>query len=94
VALTRIAVQVVEAHRLLDGWPLLPPRRALELLGPQFPDLKVRRYAIRCLWQLTDHELVLYLLQLVQVRLPIPMADRTPSCPFACRIISILSAFL
>merc|ERR1740137_329558 len=39
---------------------------ALELLGPTFQQVEVRRYAVARLQQADDEELLLYLLQLVQ----------------------------
>jgi phosphatidylinositol-4,5-bisphosphate 3-kinase len=50
----------------LKKWPLIEPEHALCLLGPRFPSLEVRQFAIRCLEQLADDCLLLYLLQLVQ----------------------------
>lgn len=40
---------------------------ALELLDSNFADNKVRAYAVRCLEELSDEELLDYLLQLTQV---------------------------
>eukprot|EP01133_Synstelium_polycarpum_P007425 gene7425-8686_t len=55
-----------EAHRLLSIWAPLTPEDALELLDVKFADELVREYAVNCLRSLTDTELTLYLLQLVQ----------------------------
>ena len=57
---------VLLMNEFLRKWPLVEAERALCLLGPRFPSLEVRRYAIRCLQQLPDDSLQLYLLQLVQ----------------------------
>uniref|UniRef100_A0A1A7YDR8 phosphatidylinositol-4,5-bisphosphate 3-kinase n=1 Tax=Iconisemion striatum TaxID=60296 RepID=A0A1A7YDR8_9TELE len=52
---------------LLQIWPKLSPRDALELLDFNYPDQYVREYAVRCLRDMSDEELLQYLLQLVQV---------------------------
>lgn len=57
---------VVIMNDFLKKWPLVEPEHALCLLGPRFPSLEVRRFAIKCLEQLHDDCLLLYLLQLVQ----------------------------
>lgn len=51
---------------LLPQWPKLPPARALELLDFAYADAAVRSYAVDCIRQVNDDELLLYLLQLVQ----------------------------
>lgn len=51
---------------LLQIWKLLKPEQALELLDYSYPDNYVRSFAVRCLRQMSDEELSLYLLQLVQ----------------------------
>ncbi|KAK8756711.1 hypothetical protein V5799_000588 [Amblyomma americanum] len=51
---------------LLQIWKLLKPEQALELLDYSYPDTFVRSFAVRCLRQMNDEELSLYLLQLVQ----------------------------
>lgn len=58
--------QVAIVQQLLKNWPSVPPVNALELLGGQFSDTKVRFFAVKCLYELRDHELADYLLQLVQ----------------------------
>eukprot|EP01132_Coremiostelium_polycephalum_P002852 gene2852-3543_t len=58
---------VAETFILLRNWPVLPPIDALELLDPKFADcVEIREYAVKCLDQLSDYELELYMLQLVQ----------------------------
>uniref|UniRef100_A0A6Q2Y407 phosphatidylinositol-4,5-bisphosphate 3-kinase n=1 Tax=Esox lucius TaxID=8010 RepID=A0A6Q2Y407_ESOLU len=57
--------QVLQA--LLQIWPKLSPRDALELLDFNYPDQYVREYAVGCLKDMSDEELSQYLLQLVQV---------------------------
>ncbi|XP_052246481.1 phosphatidylinositol 4,5-bisphosphate 3-kinase catalytic subunit delta isoform-like isoform X2 [Dreissena polymorpha] len=52
---------------LLSTWPQrISVDSALELLDFNFPDRNVRKYAVDCLQQLRDDEVMLYLLQLVQ----------------------------
>ncbi|XP_017873491.1 PREDICTED: phosphatidylinositol 4,5-bisphosphate 3-kinase catalytic subunit delta isoform [Drosophila arizonae] len=51
---------------LLKMWPLISIERSLELLDYAYPDPAVRGFAIKCLHNLKDEELLLYLLQLVQ----------------------------
>ena len=58
--------EIVEMLSLLRQWPKLPPARALELLDFAYADAAVRSYAIDCIRDVSDDELLLYLLQLVQ----------------------------
>ncbi|XP_035787665.1 phosphatidylinositol 4,5-bisphosphate 3-kinase catalytic subunit delta isoform-like [Anopheles albimanus] len=58
--------EVAEIVSLLQEWPKLPVERALELLDYAYADNNVRRYAVHCLSDIEDDELLLYLLQLVQ----------------------------
>jgi hypothetical protein len=58
--------QVFTVQTMLKSWPQVPPVNALELLGGQYSDTKVRFFAVKCLYELRDHELADYLLQLVQ----------------------------
>uniref|UniRef100_A0A803WB52 phosphatidylinositol-4,5-bisphosphate 3-kinase n=1 Tax=Ficedula albicollis TaxID=59894 RepID=A0A803WB52_FICAL len=60
---------------LLQIWPKLLPREALELLDFNYPDQYVREYAVGCLRQMSDEELSQYLLQLVQVLKYEPFLD-------------------
>ncbi|KAL1454700.1 hypothetical protein MTO96_043707, partial [Rhipicephalus appendiculatus] len=57
---------VAMMQALLQIWKLLKPEQALELLDYSYPDTFVRSFAVRCLHQMDDEELSLYLLQLVQ----------------------------
>lgn len=57
---------VAMMQALLQIWKLLKPEQALELLDYSYPDNFVRSFAVRCLHQMDDEELSLYLLQLVQ----------------------------
>ncbi|ODQ63507.1 phosphatidylinositol 3-kinase [Nadsonia fulvescens var. elongata DSM 6958] len=55
-----------QAVELLPRWAEIDVADALELLGPAFSNRKVRSYAVERLKKASDHELELYLLQLVQ----------------------------
>ncbi|XP_018318828.1 phosphatidylinositol 4,5-bisphosphate 3-kinase catalytic subunit delta isoform [Agrilus planipennis] len=55
-----------EVYALLKDWPHLPVEKALELLDYAYSDQEVRRFAVKCLSNLSDEDLLLYLLQLVQ----------------------------
>uniref|UniRef100_G3VA95 phosphatidylinositol-4,5-bisphosphate 3-kinase n=1 Tax=Sarcophilus harrisii TaxID=9305 RepID=G3VA95_SARHA len=66
---------VAQLQALLQIWPKLPPREALELLDFNYPDQYVREYAVGCLKQMSDEELSQYLLQLVQVLKYEPFLD-------------------
>ena len=66
---TRASVQ------LMHEWAPIGPAAALELLTPSFTNSDVRRYAVTILAQVDDEELLLYLLQLVQVRMRLRMRD-------------------
>lgn len=59
-------MQVAEAISLLQNWPRLPVEKALELLDYAYADQQVRSFAVKCLHSVSDEELSLYLLQLVQ----------------------------
>jgi phosphatidylinositol-4,5-bisphosphate 3-kinase len=53
---------------LLKDWPAIKPEQAMELLDCNFPDPKIREFAVKCLEKyLTDDRLSQYLIQLVQV---------------------------
>uniref|UniRef100_H0UUY5 phosphatidylinositol-4,5-bisphosphate 3-kinase n=1 Tax=Cavia porcellus TaxID=10141 RepID=H0UUY5_CAVPO len=66
---------VAQLQALLQIWPKLSPREALELLDFNYPDQYVREYAVGCLRQMSDEELSQYLLQLVQVLKYEPFLD-------------------
>lgn len=51
---------------ILRGWPKLPAEKCLELLDYAYADQEVRSFAVKCLRNLSDEDLLLYLLQLVQ----------------------------
>lgn len=44
-----VVVCVFQLQALLQIWPPLSPRDALELLDFNYPDQYVREYAVRCL---------------------------------------------
>ncbi|XP_045445644.1 phosphatidylinositol 4,5-bisphosphate 3-kinase catalytic subunit delta isoform [Melitaea cinxia] len=54
------------AARLLAAWPPLRVEAALELLDYAYADAAVRGFAVLCLANISDEDLLLYLLQLVQ----------------------------
>uniref|UniRef100_A0A8C2Z512 phosphatidylinositol-4,5-bisphosphate 3-kinase n=1 Tax=Cyclopterus lumpus TaxID=8103 RepID=A0A8C2Z512_CYCLU len=59
---------MAQLQALLQIWPKLSPRDALELLDFNYPDQYVREYAVGCLRDMRyRYELSQYLLQLVQV---------------------------
>uniref|UniRef100_A0A671SHF1 phosphatidylinositol-4,5-bisphosphate 3-kinase n=1 Tax=Sinocyclocheilus anshuiensis TaxID=1608454 RepID=A0A671SHF1_9TELE len=58
---------MAQLQALLQIWPKLSPRDALELLDFNYPDQYVREFAVYCLRDMSDDELLQYLLQLVQV---------------------------
>lgn len=49
---------VLELSQLLDRWPLLKPERALQLLDYAYPDSNVRSFAVRCLREAGDDEIM------------------------------------
>ncbi|KAI5861082.1 phosphatidylinositol 3-kinase [Durotheca rogersii] len=55
-----------QAIQVLSKWTDIDVDDALELLGPTFDNRAVRAYAVDRLRKADDHELLLYLLQLVQ----------------------------
>lgn len=59
-------VEAKQAVELLPKWAEINIDDALELLGPNFKDANVRSYAVDRLRKASDHELALYLLQLVE----------------------------
>ncbi|CAG9760506.1 unnamed protein product [Ceutorhynchus assimilis] len=60
--------EVSQVMELLTEWPMdkLPVEKSLELLDYAFADQDVRRYAVKCLKDISDEDLLLFLLQLVQ----------------------------
>ena len=58
--------QVVQAHKMIRQWILLPPDEALPMLDARYPDEIVRLYAVERLTSFTDDELSLFMIQLTQ----------------------------
>ncbi|CAH1115059.1 unnamed protein product [Psylliodes chrysocephalus] len=58
--------EVSEVVVMLKKWPKLPVEKALELLDYAYADQEVRKFAVECLYDVSDEDLLLYLLQLVQ----------------------------
>lgn len=58
--------EIAEATALLQYWPKLPVEKSLELLDYAYADQTVRNFAVNCLRDVSDEDLSLYLLQLVQ----------------------------
>lgn len=59
-------VEAKQSVEMLPRWAEIDIDDALELLGPNFQNALVRAYAVDRLRKASDHELELYLLQLVQ----------------------------
>jgi phosphatidylinositol-4,5-bisphosphate 3-kinase len=59
--------KVTEAHKLLKIWAPITMNVALELLDYHFADEKVRSKAVKRLSKLTNDEVLVFLLQLIQV---------------------------
>uniref|UniRef100_K3X7E7 Phosphatidylinositol 3-kinase n=1 Tax=Globisporangium ultimum (strain ATCC 200006 / CBS 805.95 / DAOM BR144) TaxID=431595 RepID=K3X7E7_GLOUD len=57
---------VQEAYQYLYMWEALRPEQAIRLLGPRYPDPKVRAYAVQTLEKMATDDIGLYMLQLVQ----------------------------
>ncbi|CAH1990801.1 unnamed protein product [Acanthoscelides obtectus] len=58
--------EVSQVVALLQQWPKLPVEKSLELLDYAYADQEVRKFAVECLKDVSDEDLLLYLLQLVQ----------------------------
>ncbi|KAF1336495.1 Phosphatidyl inositol kinase, partial [Globisporangium splendens] len=57
---------VQEAYQYLYMWEPLSPEQAIRLLGPRYPDPKVRACAVQTLEKMATDDIGLYMLQLVQ----------------------------
>ncbi|RWS06961.1 phosphatidylinositol 4:5-bisphosphate 3-kinase catalytic subunit beta isoform-like isoform X1 [Dinothrombium tinctorium] len=57
---------MMQMMTLLYSWPPIETETALELLDFAYADCHVRAFAVKCLKQTSDEDLMLYLLQLVQ----------------------------
>ncbi|EAY05852.1 Phosphatidylinositol 3- and 4-kinase family protein [Trichomonas vaginalis G3] len=79
-----VTTQVNEIPALLQRWQRPPPTIALSLLDSQYADHRVREFAVRCLESLSDDEIMLYMLQLIQA-LKYEMYDDSPLCRFLFR---------
>lgn len=51
---------------LIKEWSLISPQLAISLLDAPYPDAEIRSFAVRCLQQLSDDDLLLYMIQMVQ----------------------------
>ncbi|OHT11196.1 Phosphatidylinositol 3- and 4-kinase family protein [Tritrichomonas foetus] len=76
--------QVNEIPLLLNNWEEPTPTTALTLLDAKFADHNIRAYAVNCLENFTDNELMLYSLQLVQA-LKAELYDDSPLVEFLFR---------
>ncbi|EAY19428.1 Phosphatidylinositol 3- and 4-kinase family protein [Trichomonas vaginalis G3] len=79
-----VPTQAHEIAGLLQQWEKPKPAEALSLLDSEFADQRVRAYAVECLESLSDDEIMLYMLQLVQA-LKYEMYDDSPLCRFLFR---------
>jgi hypothetical protein len=63
--------RICELYHLLDHWPPLHVETAIELLDARYVDRRLRRFAVEQLdAALNNDQLQLYLLVLVQARIP------------------------
>ncbi|OHT13175.1 Phosphatidylinositol 3- and 4-kinase family protein [Tritrichomonas foetus] len=76
--------QVREIPLLLKNWSRPSPPLALTLLDGKYADKAIRRYAVECIEDFTDSEIMLYLLQLVQV-LKYELYEDSPLARFLIR---------
>ncbi|KRX06528.1 Protein kinase-like domain [Pseudocohnilembus persalinus] len=61
--------QVEEAHKMLYQWSPIQIEDALPILNAQFPDKKVRLFALQQVSELCDEEFTLFMLELIQILL-------------------------
>ena len=76
--------QILEIPSLLNKWKKLSPTDALCLLDSQYADSTIRSYAVSCLEPLSEDELMLYMLQLIQA-LKYEIYDDSDLCKFLFR---------
>jgi phosphatidylinositol-4,5-bisphosphate 3-kinase len=76
--------QVSEIPLLLQSFTPLEPTEALSLLDAKYADPDVRTYAVKCLEQFRDDQIMLFLLQLVQA-LKYELYDDSPLARFLFR---------
>ncbi|OWF36539.1 Phosphatidylinositol 4-phosphate 3-kinase C2 domain-containing subunit alpha [Mizuhopecten yessoensis] len=55
-----------DVYSLLQSWGGIDPMQALELLLPQYPDNKVRKFAVDCLKKMATDDLIEFIPQLIQ----------------------------
>ena len=77
--------------QLMHEWAPIGPATALELLTPSFSNSDVRRYAVSILRHAEDDDLLVYLLQLVQVRPAPSVLDHCPVCVLQTNFINYFS---
>ena len=77
--------------QLMHEWAPIGPATALELLTPSFSNSDVRRYAVSILRHAEDDDLLVYLLQLVQVRPTPSVLDHCPVCVLQANFINYFS---
>nr|XP_022907614.1 phosphatidylinositol 4,5-bisphosphate 3-kinase catalytic subunit delta isoform [Onthophagus taurus]XP_022907621.1 phosphatidylinositol 4,5-bisphosphate 3-kinase catalytic subunit delta isoform [Onthophagus taurus] len=58
--------EISEVVAILKEWPKIPVEKSLELLDYAYANEEVRSFAVKCLNDLSDDDILLYLLQLVQ----------------------------
>lgn len=57
---------LADLHALLYSWTPLQPLQAIELLLPRYPDIEVRKQAVKWISKMPTDQLVIYLPQLLQ----------------------------
>lgn len=57
---------LIDLHSLLNSWTPLTPLQSLELLLPRYPDMEVRKKAVKWISQMPNDQLVDFLPQLLQ----------------------------
>ncbi|XP_053384190.1 phosphatidylinositol 4-phosphate 3-kinase C2 domain-containing subunit alpha-like isoform X3 [Mercenaria mercenaria] len=55
-----------EIYAQIKQWSTLQPMQSLELLLPQYPDMKVRSFAVDCLRMMPTDDLIAFIPQLIQ----------------------------
>jgi phosphatidylinositol-4,5-bisphosphate 3-kinase len=80
----RVPEMVAEIPLLLAKWQPPSPTEALTLLDAKFADQRVRAYAVAQIERFRDHEMMLYMLQLVQA-LKYELYDDSPLATFLLR---------
>jgi len=57
---------VSEIHRIMEDYPIIHSFAGLEILALPVADLRIKEYAVKCLWGLSDSEIISIIPQLVQ----------------------------